>query len=60
MKSQNIFSETEKLKDEMTQTLMGLIRIPAISPENGGEGELKKAEKLTQILETMGFDKIER
>lgn len=60
MKSQNIFSETEKLKDEMTQTLMELIRIPAISPENGGEGELKKAEKLTQILKTVGFDKIER
>lgn len=60
MKPQNIFSETEKLKDEMTQTLMELIRIPAISPENGGEGELKKAEKLTQILKTVGFDKIER
>jgi len=60
VKPQNIFSETEKLKDEMTQTLMELIRIPAISPENGGEGELKKAEKLTQILKTEGFDKIER
>jgi succinyl-diaminopimelate desuccinylase len=60
VKPQNIFSETEKLRDEMTQTLMELIRIPAISPENGGEGELKKAAKLTQILETMGFDKIER
>lgn len=60
MKPQNIFSEAEKLKDEMTQTLMELIRIPAISPENGGEGELKKAEKLTQILKTVGFDKIER
>jgi len=60
VKPQNIFSETEKLKDEMTQTLVELIRIPAISPENGGEGELKKAEKLTQILKTVGFDKIER
>jgi succinyl-diaminopimelate desuccinylase len=60
VKPQNIFSETEKLKDEMTQTLMELIRIPAISPENGGEGELKKAEKLTQILKTEGFDKIGR
>jgi succinyl-diaminopimelate desuccinylase len=60
MKSQNIFSEIERLRDEMTQTLMELIRIPAISPENGGEGELKKADKLTQILEAIGFDKIER
>jgi len=44
----------------MTSVLMELIRIPAVAPENGGEGELKKAEKLTQILETIGFDKIER
>lgn len=39
---------------------MELIRIPAIAPENGGEGELKKAERLTQTLVSIGFDKIER
>lgn len=44
----------------MAQTLMELIRIPAIAPENGGEGELKKAERLTQTLVSIGFDKIER
>lgn len=60
MESQNLFSEVERQKNEMTQTLMELIRIPAIAPENGGEGELKKAEKLMQILEPIGFDKIER
>jgi len=38
---------------------METIRVPAIAPENGGEGELQKAEKLTQILQTIGFDKIE-
>jgi len=57
---QNVFSEIDRQKDEMVQTLMELIRIPAIAPENGGEGEAKKAEKLIQILETAGFDKIER
>jgi len=60
MQSQNVFSEIERQKNEMTQALMELIRIPAIAPENGGEGELKKTEKLMQILETVGFDKIER
>jgi succinyl-diaminopimelate desuccinylase len=39
---------------------MELIRVPAIGPENGGDGELQKAEKLTQILGETGFDKIER
>lgn len=60
MQHQNIFSEIESQKKEITQALMELIRIPAIAPETGGEGESKKAEKLTQILETVGFDKIER
>jgi len=60
MESQRIFSEIEKQKNRMTQALTELIRTPAIAPENGGEGELKKAEKLMQMLELVGFDKIER
>jgi succinyl-diaminopimelate desuccinylase len=60
MQDQKVFFEIEKLKTGMTSVLMELIRIPAVAPENGGEGELKKAEKLTQILEIIGFDKIER
>ena len=55
-----VFSEVERLEDEMVQTLMELMKIPAIAPESGGEGELKKAEKLVQILKEMSFDKIER
>ena len=60
MQSQIVFSEIKKQKNRMTQVLMELIHIPAIAPENGGEGELEKAEKLMQTLEPMGFDKIER
>jgi len=60
MQSVKILSEIENEKNEMVETLMELIRIPAIAPENGGEGELKKAERLTQILENVGFDRIER
>jgi succinyl-diaminopimelate desuccinylase len=58
--NQNILSEIEKLKDEMARTLMELISIPAIAPENGGEGEFEKAEKLMQVLEALGFGRIER
>jgi succinyl-diaminopimelate desuccinylase len=60
MEHERIFSEIEKQKDEATQALMELIRIPAISPQNGGEGEARKAERLIRILETVGFDKVER
>jgi succinyl-diaminopimelate desuccinylase len=60
MQSQQIFSEIEKQRKQLTETLIELIRIPAIAPENGGEGELKKAQKLVQILHSMGFGQIER
>jgi succinyl-diaminopimelate desuccinylase len=60
MQTQKIHQEIENQEDQMTQALMEIIRVPAIAPENGGEGELQKAEKLTQILQTIGFDKIER
>lgn len=60
MEKEAVFSQVEKLKDEMVQTLMELVKVPAIAPENGGEGESAKAEKLVKILETIGFDKIER
>ena len=60
MQNEDIFSKIESETNQMANTLMELIRIPAIGPENGGDGELKKAEKLTQILASMGFDGIER
>ena len=43
----------------MIEALTKLIRVPAVAPENGGDGEQRKAEKLAEILETVGFDQIE-
>jgi hypothetical protein len=40
-----IFDEIDKLRDEMTETLIELIRTPAIGPENGGEGSSRFAER---------------
>jgi succinyl-diaminopimelate desuccinylase len=60
VQNQNLFREIERLRAGMVEALMALIRLPAIGPENGGDGELRKAEKLTEILEEVGFDKIER
>jgi succinyl-diaminopimelate desuccinylase len=60
MQSDKVNQEAERLTDEMTKALGELIRIPAIGPENGGIGESAKAERLTQIIQTIGFDRIER
>ena len=60
METQSLFQQVEALKPEMVNSLMRLIRVAAIGPESSGEGEHAKAEALTQILNEVGFDKIER
>lgn len=60
MLHQDLFQEIENLKPEMIQTLTELTCIPAVAPENGGDGETRKAEKLMEILAKVGFDKVER
>ncbi len=57
---ERIWKEVENLKDEMVDALSELIKIPAISPDSGGTGEIKKAERLLQIIDGWGFDRIER
>jgi succinyl-diaminopimelate desuccinylase len=57
---QEICAEVEKLEAEIVETLVDLVRIPAVGPENGGDGEQLKAQRLFQILQKVGFDKIER
>ena len=60
MQPEELFHQVEKLKPEMTEALTKLIRVPAVAPENGGNGEKLKAEQLMELLETAGFDSIER
>jgi succinyl-diaminopimelate desuccinylase len=55
-----VFNQIDALRSEMEQALISLISIPAVAPENGGDGEEQKAQRLTQLLEKAGFDKIER
>ena len=58
MNTDTVFKEIERMRNEMTETLMELVRVPAIAPQSGGDGESKRAEKLVQILETMGFTEL--
>lgn len=55
-----VFQEIDNLRHEMEQALIALISVPAVAPENGGEGEEEKAQRLTALLENGGFDRIER
>ncbi len=58
--NQMVFAKIDEFKKEIADSLMNLIKIPAIGPENNGEGEAQKAQALMQILREIGFDKIEQ
>ncbi len=47
---ERIHEVIEEYRGEMVKTLCDLIRIKAIGPESGGEGELDKAEYLMKLL----------
>ena len=38
-----VFNQIDTLRHEMEEALMSLISIPAIAPENGGDGEDTKS-----------------
>ena len=55
-----VSEEIEKLRDEMVNVLVELVKIPAISPDSDGEGEYDKAMKLLELIKGWPFDRIER
>lgn len=56
----NIYDKIESYHDEMVKDLGDLIRIPAIGPKSGGDGEVMKAEFLLDLISRFGFDDIQR
>lgn len=53
-----VLREVDASADEMIETMIGMIRYPALSPLNGGVGEGAKADYLMTKLK--GFDSVER
>lgn len=46
----------DELRDEMISSMLGMIPLQGIGPENGGDGEMRKAEYLQKLLNGMGFE----
>ncbi len=57
---QDIQDTIEGYRSEIVETLIKIIRIPAISPQNDGEGELKKTQLIEEIMGGWGFDELLR
>ena len=55
-----LLDRVESLCDSMVEALIGIASMEAIGPENGGEGELEKAEYIEGLLRDMGIPEVER
>ncbi|MBE9547525.1 MAG: M20 family metallo-hydrolase [Proteobacteria bacterium] len=55
---ERIASRIDSYKDEMIRMQLGLTTIPALSPDNGGDGEYEKAKFLIDCLHNLGFNDI--
>jgi len=60
MRTEAVLRQIEQLEPEMVEAMMRLVRVPAIAPESGGDGEQLKAKELLEILNKIGFDSVER
>ena len=50
-----ITQEIEQLKTEMTGSLCRILRFPAVSPHNGGQGEEAKAQEVSNLINELGL-----
>ncbi len=60
MSLDRVVSAVEESRESMVEMMLGMLRIPSMAPENGGEGELKRVELLEGVIKSWGFDEIER
>jgi len=56
---QRIVNRIEGYEQEMIHLQIALTAIPALAPENGGDGEARKAEYLRGCLRSLGFPPVE-
>ena len=56
---QNLIKRIDQYRDEMIDMQRELCRIPALAPENDGDGEAKKADWLLEHIRNWGFDRID-
>ena len=50
-----LFKEIEHLETEMTESLCHILRFPAVSPHNGGQGEEAKAQEIFKLINDIGL-----
>jgi len=60
MEIEKIVETVRSYRKEMIACMTEMLRIPAISPDAGGEGEYRRAEYIVSVLKDIGIRRIER
>ncbi len=53
--AQDLMDKVDGYRDQMIETMAALTAIPALGPESGGEGEMRKARWVQSWLEALGL-----
>ncbi|NLI74559.1 MAG: M20 family metallo-hydrolase [Euryarchaeota archaeon] len=56
---EDLLSTVENYRDEMIEEMKTMLRIPAMGPENGGEGELERSKFIEGLVRRCGFQEVE-
>lgn len=54
-----LLSSVESYRDEMIKQMTAMLRIPAMGPENGGQGEVERSRFIRDLLRRMGFEDVQ-
>lgn len=54
-----LLRSVESHRDDMIKQMTAMLRIPAMGPENGGQGEVERARFISDLLHKIGFEDVE-
>jgi succinyl-diaminopimelate desuccinylase len=54
-----LLASVESYRGEMIEEMSAMLRIPAMGPENGGQGELERSRFIDALLSRCGFDDVQ-
>ncbi len=56
----DVLQTVEELRNDMKNSLMEMLKIPAVGPDSDGDGEAERAKFLIDHIKSFGFDEIKR
>lgn len=55
---EQLLASVEKYRPDMIEEMKAMLRVPAMGPENGGQGELERSRFIEDLLRRCGFQDI--